>query len=456
MYQFEAQSKHYCFILVVAVAFAWPVSGRAMVRHVPVPYTTIASAASAAEDGDIIEIEAGEYTGTGIVATWPDSNLTVRGVNGRAHLNASGVTISNGKAIFLTTGDNITIENIEFSNAAVPDENGAGIRHEGSLLTVRNCYFHDNQNGLLTSNSGNGEVVVENSEFNHNGLGSAGYTHNMYIGHIARFTLQFSYSHHATHGHNVKTRATENHVLYNRIMDETTGIASYQIDVPNGGLTYIVGNVVHQGTNAENSRLLSYAAEGATNPIQEVYVSGNTFVNDRSSAIGVRLSGTPKARIVNNIFDNIVTPVEGVATAFEGNIVGNDNYFAARNIFDFHLTADSPAINVAVAPGTGNDADLTPIYEYVHPSLSKDRVTDNNLDVGAFEYSNQMVVPGDINGNGTLELNDALIALLVTAGYEPVSAIYSAADVDQDGVIGLTEALFVMRNLAAIQSKAIQ
>ena len=456
MYQFEPLSKHCCFILVVAVVFAWPVRGRAMVRHVPASYTTIASAASAAEDGDIIEIEAGEYTGTGIVVTWSDSNLTVRGVNGRAHLNASGVTISNGKAIFVTTGDNITIENIEFSNATVPDENGAGIKHEGGLLTIRNCYFRDNENGLLASSSGNGEVVVENSEFNHNGLGLAGYAHNMYIGHIAKFTLQFSYSHHATHGHNLKTRAAENRVLYNRIMDETTGNASYQIDVPNGGLTYIVGNVVHQGTNAENSRLISYAAEGAINPIQEVYVSGNTFVNDRSSATGVRLSGTPTARIVNNIFDNIATPVEGVATAFEGNVIGNDNYFVARNSFNFHLTADSPAINVAIAPGTGSDVDLTPIYEYVHPSLSKDRITDNNLDVGAFEYSSETVVPGDINGNGTLELKDALIALFVTAGYEPVSAIYPAADVDQDGVIGLADALFVIRNLADLQSKAIE
>lgn len=360
--------------LAVLVLICFTVSGgigNAATLHVPNGHATVSAAASAAQDGDIIEIEAGEYTGTGIVATWPDSNLTIRGVNGRAHLNASGVSISNRNAIFVTTGDNIVVENIEFSNAAVPDENGSGIRHEGGLLTVRNCYFHDNENGILTANISTIELIVEFSEFNHNGLGSAGYTHNMYIGHVAKFTLMYSYSHHATHGHNVKTRAAENHIYYNRIMDETTGNASYQIDVPNGGLTYIVGNTLHQGTNGENNRLVSYAAEGGTNPVQELYVSGNTFVNDRSSANGIRISGTPAARIVNNIFDNIGTAVETSASVVvENNIESNDNRFVDRSNFDFHLTADSPAVNSAGDPGTGSGVDLTPINEYVHPISS--------------------------------------------------------------------------------------
>ncbi len=357
---------------------------------VPAEYASVNAAAAAAQDGDRIEIEAGTYTGTGIVATVSADNVSIIGVNGRAGLDAHEVVISNAKAILVTTGDNITIENIEFSNAQVPDQNGAGIRHEGGLLTIRNCYFHDNQDGLLTSNQANGRLVVENTEFNHNGLGEAGYTHNIYVGHIAGFTMQYSYSHHATHGHNLKSRAAENHILYNRIMDETTGNASYQIDIPNGGLTYIIGNTIHQGLNAENSAMISYAAEGADNPVQELYVSGNTLANDRASGTrGIRLAGTPTAIVVNNIFDNIEADyaVDGQATVFTGNIVGSENHFEGRSNFDFHLTADSPAIGAAGDPGAYHGISLSPLVEYVHPLNSKPRETVGQPDAGAFEYA---------------------------------------------------------------------
>ena len=44
---------------------------------------------------------------------------------------ASKVHIAGGKAIWLDTAKNLTVENIEFSGARVPDRNGAGIRAEG-------------------------------------------------------------------------------------------------------------------------------------------------------------------------------------------------------------------------------------------------------------------------------------------------------------------------------------
>jgi hypothetical protein len=359
---------------------------------VPGGYATIQAAVTAAADGDIIEIKGGEYS-SGIIATISQDNLTLRGIDGMAHLNADSISISNKKAIFVTTGDNITIDNIAFSNARVPDSNGAGIRHEGGLLTIRNCYFHDNEDGILTSNQGSsGELVVENSEFAHNGLGSAGYTHNIYVGHIGKFIFRYSYSHHATHGHNIKSRAAENHILYSRIMDEDTGNASYQIDLPNGGLSYIIGNSLHQGTHAENSTMISYAAEGATNPVQEVYLSGNTLVNDRSVGYGIRLSGSPVGVIRNNIFDNL-TDINGSPTIFEGNLTGKNIGFVNRTGFDYHLQSTSAARNNGVEPGSANGMSLKPVQEYVHPLQSSVRRDDGNIDTGAFEYSASVPPP---------------------------------------------------------------
>ena len=54
-------------------------------------------AARAARDGDVIEIAAGDYRGD--VAVWRADNLTIRGVGGRARLEANGEA-AQGKAIW--------------------------------------------------------------------------------------------------------------------------------------------------------------------------------------------------------------------------------------------------------------------------------------------------------------------------------------------------------------------
>ena len=84
---------------------------------------------------------------------------------------------------------------------------------------MRGCYFHDNEDGILTGGGASTEVIVEYSEFADNGNGD-GFSHNMYIGHEGRFTLRYSYSHAAKVGHLVKSRAAENYILYNRLSGE--------------------------------------------------------------------------------------------------------------------------------------------------------------------------------------------------------------------------------------------
>jgi hypothetical protein len=166
-------------------------------------YKVPSEASSVAKDGDIIEIDAGDYLGD--TATWKQNNLMLRGVGGKVHLIANGQS-AGGKAIWVIQGNNTTLENIEFSGATVPDQNGAGIRQEGNNLTVRFCYFHDNEEGILAGDNPSSEILIEYSEFGYNGFGD-GYSHNLYINHIAKFTMQYCYSHHAKVGHLVKSRA---------------------------------------------------------------------------------------------------------------------------------------------------------------------------------------------------------------------------------------------------------
>src|SRR5262249_34340463 len=152
----------------------------------------------------------------------------------------------------------------ELSGAKVPDGNGAAIRQEGLSLTMRRCFVHDNEAGILAGNPDT-DVTIETSEFSSSRAPSDHLGHNIYMGNIRSFTLQFSYAHHATIGHNVKTRARTNFILYNRIMDEDTGLSSYAIDIPNGGRSYIIGNIIQKGPRAENPNVIAYAAERATN-----------------------------------------------------------------------------------------------------------------------------------------------------------------------------------------------
>jgi hypothetical protein len=346
-------------------------------------YSKPSVAARSARNGDVIEIAAGVYERD--AAAWTQNNLTIRGVGGRAHLRANGANIE-GKGIWVIKGNNTTVENIEFSGASVGDHNGAGIRQEGAGLTVRNCFFHDNENGILTGRNEGSEILIEHSEFARNGHGD-GQTHNLYVGHIKRFTLRYSYVHHAIIGHNVKTRARENYILYNRIMDEESGNSSYAIDFSNGGIAYVIGNLVQQGPNTDNSTLVSFGAEGLKNPANELYLVNNTLVNDYPKG-GIFIFAKPGAasvKVINNLFVGQAKLLEG-SGELERNIATDGTDLRDRARLDYRLKAQSRAIDSGMNPGSANGFNLAPRFEYVHKAERRPRNESGAIDVGAYEY----------------------------------------------------------------------
>jgi hypothetical protein len=90
--------------------------------------------------------------------------------------------------------------------AKVPDKNGAALRLEGTNFTLRNSFLHDNENGILSNANTSSNIVIEYTEFGHNGYGD-GYSHNLYIGNVGSLTFRYNYSHDANVGHNLKSRA---------------------------------------------------------------------------------------------------------------------------------------------------------------------------------------------------------------------------------------------------------
>lgn len=346
------------------------------------PYATPSAVAKVARDGDVIEIDAGKYVGD--VAVWRQNNLTIRAVGGRAHLEADGAN-AEGKAIWVIKGNNATIENIEFSGAAVPDQNGAGIRQEGNNLVIRGCYFHDNENGILAGANPASDIVIERSEFAYNGHGD-GQSHNIYIGRVKSFTLRYSYIHHAKIGHNVKSRALVSYILYNRITDERNGTSSYAVELPDGGAAYLIGNSIQQGPMTENATIISYGAESLRNPLKELYIVNNTIVNDcRNGRFVFVQSGTTAVKLINNIFSGPGTILSGQGESIS-NLGSNRPELVNAAEFDYHLASTSPAIDAGIDPGFGSGFNLKPVGHYVHVANGQKRVTMNSIDIGAYEF----------------------------------------------------------------------
>jgi len=375
------------------------------------PYTTVNAAIAAAQPGDVIEIDAGEYVDD--VTTITTGDLTIRGVGDtRAHLRAT-VEVANQKGIFaieVGTGP-IVIENMEFSGAFIQGngDNAAGIRMQGQSLVVRDCFFHDNQNGILAGGTADYDITIENSEFGHNGNPGSGQEHNVYVsGDTRLFVFRGNYSHHAYSGHTLKSRARESHILYNRFSDEADGTSSYLIDLPNGNLAYVIGNVIEQGPMAENTgTLLNFNAEDGAGPDNRLFVVNNTFVNDNGSTPAfVRAHNTDQAEVVlrNNLWVGQGMPfAEDGGTASvtdEGNLAPKDAGFVDAAGYDYNLLETSVARDVGVDPGADGDVSLEPTEQYVHPTSTAERPADGAIDVGAYEWG-ELEPPMGTSGGDT-------------------------------------------------------
>lgn len=343
--------------------------------------TRPSDAARLARDGDIVEIDAGIYDGD--AAVWRQHNLTIRGIGGRAHLRASGA-YAEGKGIWVIKGDHATIESVEFSGAAVPDRNGAGIRLEGAGLTLRDCYFHHNENGILAGANPKSDILIEHSEFAYNGFGD-GYSHNIYVGGRS-LTVRFSYLHHANVGHNLKSRALRNQITYNRIMDETGGNSSYAIDLPDGGLAYVIGNVIQQGPATQNPTIVAFGAEGYKHAVNELYFVNNTVVDNLPAGgrfVFVK-DGAGTVRLVNNLFSGSGEVLRGPGEMLNNLRVAESDFVDPAS-FDYRLKDGALAIGGGIEPGQARGFDLHPYAEYAHPLQQRLRRNSGALDLGALE-----------------------------------------------------------------------
>lgn len=380
--------------LVIGASIAAPVS--AAVRSVGAgqTYATPCKAFAAAATGDVIEIQAGTYTGD--VCAIYKSNLTIRGVNGRPKIDAAGKNALS-KGTWVVVGNNITIDNVEMTGAKVSARNGAALRLEGTNFTLRNSFLHNNENGILSGVNTSSSIILENNEFGRNGYGD-GYTHNVYIGKAGKLTFRYNFSHDAHVGHNLKTRALYNTIAYNRFSSlrsgETgstaAGKPSYEINVPNGGTTYIIGNVIQQPTGSNNPIMVSYGEEGVTGRKTDLYVINNTFVNDESSRgtfVVVSKNVSTPAKLINNLFAGYGSITNQSSAVKKTNYQSLAPAFVDKAAYDLRPLEHALITNAGSSPGSSTGGlSLKAAASYKHTAAGLGRSTlGTAIDIGAYE-----------------------------------------------------------------------
>lgn len=254
------------------------VTGRVLRVGPGAAYALPSQAAAAARHGDTIEIAAGEYVDC---AVWRADNLTIRGVGGRAKMRDK---TCEDAAIWITEGADITIENVEFSGMRTRGRNGAGIRHRGAGLTVRNASFHDGGAGILGGGQRPGDaILVEDSEFAFLGRGGTG--HAISIGRARSFTLRRSVVRNCAGGsHCIKTTAFRS-VLSCNVIAGLEGRSALELALPEGGHVEVRDNVIEQGPNSVHGTIVSWGTENKNAkwhlPEQTLIFVGNTVINDQ-------------------------------------------------------------------------------------------------------------------------------------------------------------------------------
>jgi len=264
------------------------------------------AAARIAQRGDVIEIDPGAYADC---AVWRADNITIRG-GGKAHVKDVSCE---GKGIWVIKGRNTTVDGIEFSGADVPNNNGAGIRHEGVNLVVRNSHFHDNEQGILTSHDPASIVTVIDSRFERNGKCEPECAHGIYAGRIKSLRVFGSTFREQHVGHHIKSRAFYTEVVGCHLEDGVKGTTSYVINLPNGGDAVIRQNYLQKGPNAHShAALISIGEEGAKNPGKGYRIEGNTFRNDHPNGTTFVRNASPQpATLRANAFIGKGQPLAG-------------------------------------------------------------------------------------------------------------------------------------------------
>lgn len=374
-------------LLIAACTLAPPAAAETLLVGPGTP-EQLRDALLAARDGDVIDLLPGDYRGVALVL--PPKKITLRGAGQRPVFNGDG-KVGEARAIFLVQGGELTLENIEFRGVRAQDGNGAGVRLEGGRLTVRRCAFFDNERGIYATNAESAELEIADSVFADAPPVVGGLHHLVDIGRIAKVSISGSRFHHGFEGHLLKSRARETRITYNLLYDGPDGQTSYEIDLPNGGAAWIIGNVIGQAAGSQNPVVVAYGADGGRWQRNVLYMAHNTLINDKLlpawflRVFKDRVPGGVEVHAINNL--TVGGGLFGWAAPghFEGNWPANTGALADPGAWAFELAAGSWLRGRGVDPRHVGGQDLSPTAEFTLPVGTKPLPALQSWTPGAFQ-----------------------------------------------------------------------
>ena len=324
----------------------------------------------AARDGDTIELLPGEYKGPHLLIE--NRRLTLRGV-GKRPLIQGGGKAGDRRALWTVRGGDVTIENIEFRGARASDTDGAGVRQEGGRLTIIGCAFYDNEHGIVALNDPAAEIEIQRSLFGMAPKVEGGLHHLVSIGRIGKLTVTGSRFQQGFEGHMIKSRARESLIAYNFIHDGLRGGASYEIDLPAGGLATVVGNVIGQGADSQNRVMVAYGSEGQAWDVNKLHLAHNTFINYKSSPAWFlrvwkdRLPADTEVVAINNLLVGPGVFWLGAQGRFDGNRPATLGMLRDAETYAFELPPNSTWRRSGIDPRHVAGRNLAPQAEFDWP-----------------------------------------------------------------------------------------
>lgn len=299
-------------VAAAATAIGTPCAASARVLEVgpDKQFKQPSEAIAAAANGDDVRISSGQYFDCAIV---PQSNLTIEGVGPAAVFTDKTCA---GKALLVINGKNVTIRNLTFQRARVPDRNGSGIRAEGGDLTIENSRFLNNENGILSADDPAATIRITGASFIGNGHCQGSCGHGLYIGKAKLLHVDHTRFFDTHEGHHIKSRALRTEIIDCDIEDGSGGTSSYLIEAPNGGSLIVERNKMEKGKHSQNpGNTIMIGTEGVTQPTEEITIRGNSFANDqdRPTTFVRNVTATP-ADLSLNVFKGQVVPLDGDGT----------------------------------------------------------------------------------------------------------------------------------------------
>ena len=272
------------------------------VTHAP---DTLANLIAATPSGGTLVLPAGTWSGTAPIGT----ACTIKGAGmGQTIIDATGVSLTRGKGIFVPMVAGVAFANMTLKGAAVSDLNGAGIREDrpGLGWTATNVAFTGNQDGTLTFAS---NITLNTCSFHDNGAHDA-HSHEMYFGGSPDTTVTLNNVTSACgrgSTHALKSRAGTTQVVGGSYTGnpeaEANAVTGSVLNFPDCGVVTVTGAILTVASKGSepNFVFISYGTESANNAAAGNTVTlANVHLVDRSGSGGLILNGSalPSARLV--------------------------------------------------------------------------------------------------------------------------------------------------------------